>query len=227
MTWRKVLSTLFFFAIGMGLFWLAMQGVEDTDALVRDMRSAKWWGIAASFLMGYLAIVSRGLRWNLLLAPMGHHPSPSRSVHAVAFSYFANAFVPRSGEVARCAALNQTDDIPVDLLLGTVITERVVDFLMLFGLVAFSLVTNLQAFLLLMEKAELPATASLVTLAALGLAGLGLVFWLVQQKGRSGLLGKNGLLSPRHWPGNPECVGHGKAGSLHGPHFFSFGSCIS
>ncbi len=190
MTWRKVLSTLLFFAIGMGLFWLAMQGVEDTDALVRDMRSAKWWGIAASFLMGYLAIVSRGLRWNLLLAPMGHYPSPSRSVHAVAFSYFANAFVPRSGEVARCAALNQTDDIPVDLLLGTVITERVVDFLMLFGLVAFSLVTNLQAFLLLMEKAELPATASLVTLAALGLAGLGLVFWLVQQKGRSGLLGK-------------------------------------
>lgn len=40
MTWRKVLSTLLFFAIGMGLFWLAMQGVEDTDALVRDMRSA-------------------------------------------------------------------------------------------------------------------------------------------------------------------------------------------
>ena len=98
--------------------------------------------------------------------------------------------MPRSGEVARCAALNQTDDIPVDLLLGTVITERVVDFLMLFGLVAFSLATNLQAFLLLMEKAELPATASLVTLAALGLAGLGLLFWLVQQKGRSGLLGK-------------------------------------
>ena len=171
MTLRKGLTTLVFFGIGLGLFWLAMQGVEDPEALKRDMRSAQWWGIAASFVMGYLAIVSRGLRWNLLLAPMGHHPSPARSVHAVAFSYFANAFVPRSGEVARCAALNQTDDIPVDQLLGTVITERVVDFVMLFGLVAFALLTNLDAFLALMVEAQLPATPTLVVARVAGLAG--------------------------------------------------------
>jgi len=190
MTLRKGLTTLVFFGIGLGLFWLAMQGVEDPEALKRDMRSAQWWGIAASFVMGYLAIVSRGLRWNLLLAPMGHHPSPARSVHAVAFSYFANAFVPRSGEVARCAALNQTDDIPVDQLLGTVITERVVDFLMLFGLVAFALLTNLEAFLALMQEAQLPAMPTLIGAGVAGLAGCGALWWISQQQGRSGLLGK-------------------------------------
>ena len=190
MTLRKGLTTLVFFGIGIGLFWLAMQGVEDPEALKRDMRSAQWWGIAASFVMGYLAIVSRGLRWNLLLAPMGHHPSPARSVHAVAFSYFANAFVPRSGEVARCAALNQTDDIPVDQLLGTVITERVVDFLMLFGLVAFALLTNLDAFLALMQEAQLPAMPTLIGAGVAGLAGCGALWWISQQQGRSGLLGK-------------------------------------
>ena len=190
MTLRKGLTTLVFFGIGLGLFWLAMQGVEDPEALKRDMRSAQWWGIAASFVMGYLAIVSRGLRWNLLLAPMGHHPSPARSVHAVAFSYFANAFVPRSGEVARCAALNQTDDIPVDQLLGTVITERVVDFLMLFGLVAFALLTNLDAFLALMQEAQLPAMPTLIGACVAGLAGCGSLWWISQQQGRSGLLGK-------------------------------------
>lgn len=190
MTLRKGLTTLVFFGIGLGLFWLAMQGVEDPEALKRDMRSAQWWGIAASFVMGYLAIVSRGLRWNLLLAPMGHHPSPARSVHAVAFSYFANAFVPRSGEVARCAALNQTDDIPVDQLLGTVITERVVDFLMLFGLVAFALLTNLDAFLALMQEAQLPAMPTLIGAGVAGLAGCGALWWISQQQGRLGLLGK-------------------------------------
>ena len=190
MTLRKGLTTLVFFGIGLGLFWLAMQGVEDPEALKRDMRSAQWWGIAASFVMGYLAIVSRGLRWNLLLAPMGHHPSPARSVHAVAFSYFANAFVPRSGEVARCAALNQTDDIPVDQLLGTVITERVVDFLMLFGLVAFALLTNLDAFLALMQEAQLPAMPTLIGAGVAGFAGCGALWWISQQQGRSGLLGK-------------------------------------
>jgi len=190
MTLRKGLTTLVFFGLGLGLFWLAMQGVEDPEALKRDMRSAQWWGIAASFVMGYLAIVSRGLRWNLLLAPMGHHPSPARSVHAVAFSYFANSFVPRSGEVARCAALNQTDDIPVNQLLGTVITERVVDFLMLFGLVAFALLTNLDAFLALMQEAQLPAMPTLMGAGVAGLAGCVALWWISQQQGRSGLLGK-------------------------------------
>ena len=190
MTLKKGLTTLVFFGIGVGLFWLAMQGVEDPEALKRDMRSAQWWGIALSFIMGYLAIVSRGIRWNLLLAPMGHRPSPARSVHAVAFSYFANAFVPRSGEVARCAALNQTDDIPVDQLFGTVITERVVDFVMLFGLVGFALLTNLDAFLQLMNEAQLPATPTLAGLAVLGAAGTGGLWWLSQQHGRDGILGK-------------------------------------
>ena len=190
MTLRKGLTTLVFFGIGVGLFWLAMQGVEDPEALKRDMRSAQWWGIAASFVMGYLAIVSRGIRWNLLLAPMGHRPSPARSVHAVAFSYFANAFVPRSGEVARCAALNQTDHIPVDQLFGTVITERVVDFVMLFGLVGFALLTNLDAFLQLMNEAQLPATPTLAGLAVLGAAGTGGLWWLSQQHDRDGILGK-------------------------------------
>jgi uncharacterized membrane protein YbhN (UPF0104 family) len=190
MTVKKGLTTLVFFGSGVGLFWLAMQGVEDPEALKRDMRSAQWWGIGASFVMGYLAIVSRGLRWNILLAPMGHNPSPARSVHAVAFSYFANAFVPRSGEVARCAALNQTDDIPVDQLLGTVITERVVDFIMLFGLVAFALITNLDAFLELMDKAQLPATPTLLGLAVLGAVGCAGLFWLSRQQGGTGIVGK-------------------------------------
>lgn len=190
MTWRKILPTAVFFGIGIGLFWLAMSGVEDPEALRRDMRSAQGWGVVTSFVMGYLAIASRGLRWQLLLAPMGHRPSASRSIHAVAFSYFANAFVPRSGEVARCAALNQTDDIPVDHLLGTVITERVVDFVMLFALVGFALATNLDAFLQLMADANLPAAATLTVLGVVGVAGLVGLWWLSRQHGRRGLLGR-------------------------------------
>jgi uncharacterized membrane protein YbhN (UPF0104 family) len=86
--------------------------------------------------------------------------------------------------------LNQTDDIPVDQLLGTVITERVVDFLMLFGLVAFALLTNLDAFLALMQEAQLPAMPTLIGAGIAGLAGCGALWWLAQQQGRSGLLGK-------------------------------------
>ena len=141
----KALKYIFFIALGLGLLWFAFKDVEWVKIWAK-MKETSVWGIAASALLGYLAVVSRGLRWNLMLAPMGHHPAPMRSVHAVAFSYMTNLLVPRSGEVARCAALNQTDDIPVDRLLGTVITERVVDFVMLFLFLAVALATNYDAF---------------------------------------------------------------------------------
>jgi uncharacterized protein (TIRG00374 family) len=175
MSFRKVLMYLGFLGIGVLLFYMAFSMVEDREALWNDMRSASWTGLILSFVMGYLAIVSRGLRWVILLDPLGHKPSPIRTVHAVTFAYFANTFIPRSGELARCAALNQTDDIPVDQLFGTVISERVVDFVILMVLTCIAVFSNLSAFLGLIEGAELPDTTNaviggFVLLGALGLA---------------------------------------------------------
>lgn len=175
MSFRKVLMYLGFLGIGVLLFYMAFSMVEDREALWNDMRSASWTGLILSFVMGYLAIVSRGLRWVILLDPLGHKPSPIRTVHAVTFAYFANTFIPRSGELARCAALNQTDDIPVDQLFGTVISERVVDFVILMVLTCIAVFSNLPAFLGLIEGAELPDTTNaviggFVLLGALGLA---------------------------------------------------------
>ena len=173
---KKALTYLAFLGIGALLFYLAAAAVEDWDALKRDMQSASWPGIAASFVMGYLAIVSRGMRWLLLLQPLGYKPKGAHSIHAVAFAYFANTFVPRSGELARCAALNQTDDIPVDQLFGTVISERVIDFVFLFSLTLLAIFGNLDAFAVLLESMELPAGQSFAVLGGLGLAGLGVFF---------------------------------------------------
>lgn len=143
---KSTLRYLFFLGIGVGLFWLAAGTVEDPDALWADMRKVKWEGIAASVLLGYTAIISRGLRWQLLMRPIEIKVPKSRGVHAVAFGYFANTFVPRSGEIARCAALNQTDGVPVDKLFGTVISERIIDFVMLFTFTVVAVLLNLDAF---------------------------------------------------------------------------------
>lgn len=123
-----------------------VKGIDRTKELIRDMKSASVPGIALSFLFGYLAIVSRGMRWLIILEPMGYKPNTWRSIHSVAFGYFANTFVPRSGELARCAALNQTDDVPVDKLFGTVISERVVDMMMLVIFLTVAVLANIDAF---------------------------------------------------------------------------------
>ena len=177
----QVLKYVLMLGIGGLLFSLAMGAVDDPDALWADMKSANGWCIAASFLMGYLAIVSRGVRWLILLEPLGHAPKMSNSIHAVAFSYFSNTFVPRSGELARCGALNQTDGIPVDELFGTVISERVVDLALLFLLTAVALALNLDSFIAFSESFALPGGVGMLPwLAGVGVLMLvaGAVAWV-------------------------------------------------
>lgn len=140
-----------------------------------------FWAIA-SFVIGYAAIVSRGMRWKTLLEPLGHRPKTWNSISAVAFSYLANSAVPRSGEVARCAALNQTDDVPINQLLGTVITERVVDFLMLFLFMAIALIGNTGQFMKLWDEAEIPDNAKTLILVGLGLGLFGVVLIIILRK---------------------------------------------
>lgn len=125
---------------------VVLEGIDKTEILADDMSKASWPGILLSALMGYLAIVSRGLRWELMLEPMGYKVNRWRSIHAVAFSYFTNFFIPRGGELARCVAFNQTEKVPVDRLFGTVISERVVDFVLLIAITGLAFITNLGAF---------------------------------------------------------------------------------
>lgn len=176
----QIVKYVLMLGIGVLLFGLAMRAVDDPEALWNDMRSASGWSIAASFAMGYLAIVSRGMRWLILLEPLGHTPRMGNSIHAVAFSYFSNTFVPRSGELARCGALNQTDGIPVDELFGTVISERVVDFALLFLLTGVALISNMDSFLAFSASFDLPGGGPipwLIAAAVLGMAGVAVVWF--------------------------------------------------
>ena len=161
MNWKKALTLSVFFAIGVFLLVRLMDMIEDKSELFDYMSSAPIWAIAVTFIMGFFAIISRGLRWLLLLEPMGHSASGFRAVCSVAFGYLANIFVPRSGEVARCAALSSTDGIPLNKLLGTVITERVVDLMMLFLFMSIALLTNFDAVISLLGKVKLPESSVL------------------------------------------------------------------
>ena len=151
MNLKKVIPYVAFLGIGVFVFYQLIEAA-DYNEVVADMKSTSLLAIAITFTMGLLAVISRGLRWKYLLQPLGYKASNKNAVSAVAFGYLANTAVPRSGEVARCAALNSTDDIPVDKLLGTVITERVVDFIMLFIFLSIAIITNYDAFFRLLDK---------------------------------------------------------------------------
>jgi|TARA_B110000444_G_scaffold230515_1_gene237800 uncharacterized protein (TIRG00374 family) len=190
MNWKKALFYIVFLGIGIVLIYKLIDNVEDKAKLVDDMKSAPWWAIAITFSMGLLAVVSRGLRWLLLLFPIGYKPSKINSIAAVSFGYLANTLIPRSGEVVRCTALHSTDDIPVDKLFGTVITERAVDFIMLFVFLSIALVTNYTAVISLFPQMSFPDSSTLFLLfLAVVVAFTGVVVIM-----RRGKRSKNSLL---------------------------------
>ncbi|MEY4330802.1 MAG: hypothetical protein RL609_1550, partial [Bacteroidota bacterium] len=138
----KWLKYALFLAIGLGLAWYASKDA-DFDTIWSATLQLNWFWAILSMVTSYVAMIIRGYRWNILLAPLGYQSRNSNNVHSVAFGYMMNDLIPRSGELARCALLSRAEQIPVDKLVGTVILERIVDMLTL--LLVIGLATWLQA----------------------------------------------------------------------------------
>ncbi|MDR1056548.1 MAG: flippase-like domain-containing protein [Prevotellaceae bacterium] len=137
----KIVNYLFFLALAVVLMYFCFKGVKFED-LVEELKSADYTWVLLSIVVGMAANVFRALRWRMLIKPVGYNPSAINTYHAVMIGYLVNFALPRVGEITRCAVLRKTDKAPVDVLLGTVVTERIIDMLCL--LASISLVFILQ-----------------------------------------------------------------------------------
>lgn len=112
------------------LLLLAFRGISFS--LIADqILKAKFLWVFLSFIISALAHVSRAIRWNLLIEPLGYYPPLRKTFYAVMTGYLANLAFPRLGEVTRCGSLTKSEGIPFNKLLGTVITERIIDVISL------------------------------------------------------------------------------------------------
>lgn len=109
------------------LFWIYRN--FDFSKIADALHSMNMWWFWASCVFVVLSHVLRGWRWLLALAPMGYRPNATDSVYSVYISYAANLVVPRIGEVSRCVVLERYDKVPFAQSLGTLVSERLVDSL--------------------------------------------------------------------------------------------------
>lgn len=79
-----------------------------------------------------LSHILRGARWLQTLEPIGYRPRPIHSILSIYIAYASNIIVPRVGEVSRCGVLARYDGVPFSKSLGTLVAERIVDFLIAF-----------------------------------------------------------------------------------------------
>jgi glycosyltransferase 2 family protein len=116
--------------LGLVLLFYAFKNVQLDDFLAKLNLTRYGW-VIGSMLLSLLAYVSRAYRWRLLLRAADQKVSTFRLTLAVFVGYLANLAFPRLGEVVRCAVLKKTNQIPVSLSIGTVVTERIIDSLVL------------------------------------------------------------------------------------------------
>lgn len=121
------------------LLWLAFKGV-DLQATFREIARADWFWLLVSVATSLVAFVSRSIRWNMLIHPLGYQPKLGNTNAALMIGYLANLAVPRLGEVSRCGTLNRAEKVPFDALLGTVIIERAIDVLCLLACIIMTAV---------------------------------------------------------------------------------------
>lgn len=127
------------------LYWMYrdfdFKGVEHV--LLNDMN---WTWMLLSFPFGILAQAFRGWRWKQTLEPVDEHPRTKVSVYSIFISYASSLIIPRIGEFARCAVLKRYDNVSVPKALGTVVTERAIDSLLVMLITVGTLLWQLPVF---------------------------------------------------------------------------------
>ena len=132
----KTLQIAVPFLLGGGILWWMYRNSDFSqisDVLFHQM---KWEWMLLSFVPGILAQVFRALRWRQTLQPMGEHCRSHVAICTIFLSYAASLVVPRVGEFLRCGILKRKDGVSFPKALGTVVTERAVDMLIMFMLLA-------------------------------------------------------------------------------------------
>ena len=127
------------------LFWMYRDfDFEHIEKVLAE--EMNWLWMLLSFPFGILAQMFRGWRWKQTLEPIGESPRKATAIHAVFLSYAASLVVPRIGEFTRCGVLRRYDGVSFAKALGTVVTERAIDTLLMGILALLTLLMQMDVF---------------------------------------------------------------------------------
>ena len=149
-------------------------------------------GISVS--LGFLAYVSRAIRWNYMLQPLGYSPKLTNNLLIILIAYFANLGVPRTGEILRATALTTYEGVPFEKGLGTIVSERVIDVIMLFVIILTTLFLQTDIIMGFLQEIGLPINGILLLLAT-GLGAMVFFFLFIKKSKHSIALKIKGFAS--------------------------------
>lgn len=156
------------------------------NVMLHDM---DWTWMILSFPFGIFAQVFRGWRWRQTLEPLGEKPRCGVAVNSIFVSYASSLLIPRIGEFARCGVLRRWDGVSFPKALGTVVTERAIDSLLILAITVFTFLWQLTVFHRFFSRTGTRideilgqfTTAGWWVTIICGLAALGLIWFILRK----------------------------------------------
>lgn len=172
--------------LGLGIFliWYVYNlfTPEQLKQTYRHFEEANYWIVAFSVFLSVLSHLLRAYRWNFMLEPLGYHPRIANNFMAVSVAYLMNIFIPKSGEVSRAVVLSKYEGVPFDKGFGTIITERVIDLLLLLVFTITALVLQFDVLYSYITE-SIPLKKILIALGSLILLGSAFLLYLKNSRG--------------------------------------------
>ncbi len=187
-TTKKVLKIILPLFLGVFLIWYSTKSAtpQERQELLSNITSAHPGWILLSMLFGLLSHLSRAYRWKFLLEPLGYKPRFLNSFMAVMVAYLTNFGIPRSGEVLRAVTISSYEKIPFEKAFGTIISERIADFIMLLLVVSLALLLQTEYLLDYFEENNINPFLTIAVL--LGLLAIGILILKQIKKSKRGIL---------------------------------------
>jgi uncharacterized protein (TIRG00374 family) len=193
---KKFLKLFVPIAFGLFLVWYSYNSTtpEEREQILHYISNASPFWVGISVIIGILSHISRAVRWKYLLEPMGYRPKTINTIFIVLISYFANLGIPRSGEILRATALTTYEKVPFEKGFGTIVTERVIDLLMLLIIILVTLVLQTDFILGFLEQRGVNLIGA-IGILFVGIVGLFLGSYIIRKSKSPLALKLKGFLS--------------------------------
>lgn len=173
---------------GIILYWM-YRGFDFKRVEYVLLHEMNWTWMLLSFPFGILAQMFRGWRWRQTLEPIDEKSRTSVRINSIFLSYAVSLLIPRIGEFARCGVLKRYDKVSFPKALGTVVTERTIDSLLVLLIAGLTFLFQFKVFTTFFQKTgtsmdtvlyRFTTTGYIVTLAC-GAAAIGLIVYLLRK----------------------------------------------
>ncbi|MCD8296280.1 MAG: flippase-like domain-containing protein [Prevotella sp.] len=170
------------------LYWM-YRGFDFKSIKNILLNEMNWTWMILSFPFGILAQMFRGWRWRQTLSPIGEHPRTYTAINSIFISYAVSLVIPRIGEFMRCVVLKKHDGVSFPKALGTVVTERVIDSLLVAIVTGLTLLIQMRMFSTFFSQTGTSmnsffsrfSTTGYIVTAICGLAALILLHFLLKK----------------------------------------------